>query len=118
MKPRGAQRVAVPIMMVALLGVGAASEKLNELQAHFDSATNGVHKAKLLEKLGDAEFEEAKRVEKGGDYAAVGMIMEKYRDNVRAASEALEKQNPDGERHSSGYKQLEMHVQKGLREVD
>ena len=49
---------------------------------------------------------------------AVGLIMEKYRDNVRAASAALEKQNPDGERHPNGYKQLEMHVQKGLRQVD
>jgi hypothetical protein len=44
--------------------------------------------------------------------------MEKYRDNVRAAAEALEKESPDGERHPNGYKQLEMHVQKGLRELD
>jgi hypothetical protein len=44
--------------------------------------------------------------------------MEKYRDNVRAASEALEKENPDGEHHPNGYKQLEMHLQKGLRELD
>jgi hypothetical protein len=79
---------------------------------------NGVHKAKMLQRLGDAEFEEAGRAEKSGDYSTVDLLMEKYRDNVRAASDALEKENPDGERHPNGYKQLEMHVQKGLRQID
>jgi len=116
--PRVARRVAFPILLAALCGVGAAADKLSDLQARFDSETNGVHKAKMLQKLGDAEFEEATRAEKSGDYSTVDLILEKYRDNVRAASEALEKETPDGERHPNGYKQLEMHVQKGLRQVD
>ena len=116
--PRVARRVAIPILLAALCGVGAAADKLSDLQARFNSETNGVHKAKMLQKLGDAEFEEATRAEKSGDYSTVDLILEKYRDNVRAASEALEKETPDGERHPNGYKQLEMHVQKGLRQVD
>jgi len=122
MRTRAAQRVALPLLMAAFCGVAVlgvrAADKLSELQSRFDSETNGVHKAKILQRLGDAEFEEATRAEKADDYNTVGLIMEKYRDNVRAASEALEKENPDGERHPSGYKQLEMHVQKGLRQVD
>jgi hypothetical protein len=116
--PRVARRVAFPILLAALCGMGAAADKLSDLQARFDNETNGVHKAKMLQKLGDAEFEEATRAEKSGDYTTVDLILEKYRDNVRAASEAIEKGTPDGERHPNGYKQLEMHVQKGLREVD
>jgi hypothetical protein len=119
MEARVAQRVALPFLLVAFCGTGiVAADKLSELQARFDSDANGVHKAKMLQKLGDAEFEEADRAEKGGDYTNVGLLMEKYRDNVRAAAEALEKGNPDGERHPNGYKQLEMHLQKGLRELD
>jgi hypothetical protein len=118
MSSRVAQRVGLPILLAALCSAAIAADKLSELQARFDSETNGVHKAKMLQKLGDAEFEEAMRAEKSGDYSAVGLIMEKYRDNVRAASQILEKENPDGERHPGGYKQLEMHLQKGLREVD
>jgi hypothetical protein len=118
MGPRLAQSVALPILMAALCSVGGAADKLSELQSHFDSETNGVRKAKMLQKLGDAEFEEAARAEKAGDYVTVDTLMEKYRDNVRSASEAIEKENPDGERHPNGYKQLEMHVQKGLRQVD
>jgi len=115
---RVARGVAFPILLAALCGVAAAADKLSDLQARFDTETNGVHKAKMLQKLGDAEFEEASRAEKSGDYTTVDLILEKYRDNVRAASEVLEKETPDGERHPNGYKQLEMHVQKGLRQVD
>jgi hypothetical protein len=120
MDPRMARRVALPILLAALCGYSgvAATDKLSELQARFDSEPSGVHKAKMIQKLGDAQFEEASRAEKSGDYSTVGLLMEKYRDNVRVASEALEKENPDGERHPNGYKQLEMHVQKGLRQID
>jgi hypothetical protein len=118
MGARVAQRVALTILIAARCSAVAASDKLNELQARFDSETNSVHKARLIEKLGDAEFAEADREEKAGNYAAADLIFEKYRDNVRLACTALEKDNPDGERHPNGYKQLEMHVQKGLRELD
>jgi len=96
----------------------SAADGLAELQAQFDRETSGVHKAKLLGKLGDAQFEEARRAGKAGDYDAVGLTLEKYRDNVRAAVEALKKQHPDAEKHSNGYRQLEIYVRKGVREVD
>ena len=121
MGPRAAKRVALPIVLAGLCGVAGAvgaADKLSDLQARFDSETNGVHKARMLQRLGDAEFEEAIRAGKSGDYSAVDLIMEKYRDNVRTASQVLEKENPDAEHHSNGYRQLEMHVQKGLRQVD
>jgi hypothetical protein len=94
------------------------AESLAELQARFDRETNGVHKAKLMEKLGEAQFEEARRAGKAGEYDSLGLTLEKYRDNVRAAVGALKKQHPDAERQSNGYRQLEMHLRKGIREVD
>jgi hypothetical protein len=118
MGARVAQRVAVPILIAALACVTAAADKVSDLQARFDGEPNGVRKARMIEKLGDAQFAEAGDAEKAGNFSTVGLILEKYRDNVRAASTALEKDNPDAERHPNGYKQLEMHLQKGLREVD
>lgn len=110
---------AVCGLLVFLGGVPAdAADSLTELQARFDRETSGVHKAKLLGKLGDAQFEEARRAGKAGEYETVGLTLEKYRDNVRAAVEALKKQHPDAEKQSNGYRQLEMHLRKGIREVD
>lgn len=111
-------RLAATLIGVAVVsGSLAGQEKVTDLQARFDRDSNAVHKAKLLERLGDAQFNDARRAEKANDYTTVGLIMEKYRDNARAAADALKKEHPDGERHPGGYKQLEMHVQKGLREV-
>lgn len=94
------------------------SDTLEELQRRFDNETDGVAKAKMLRKLGDAQFQREREAHKAGDYETVDFIMEKYRDNVRVALEAVKKVHPDGEKHPSGYKQLEIHIEGGLREVD
>lgn len=105
-------------MIFLMLPPAIAQQTVAELQGHFDRETNSVKKAKLLVKLGDAEFEEARRAEKEGDNNTVDATMEKYRDNVRAALEALKKQHVDAEKHSNGYRQVEMHVKQGIREVE
>jgi hypothetical protein len=103
---------------MSLALVAAAVDTLADLQLHFDHETNSVHKAKLLDKLGDAQFSETRRLGTAGDYNSVGLILEKYRDNVRAAFEALKKDHPDAERHYNGYRQVEINVRKGIHEVD
>jgi hypothetical protein len=37
---------------------------------------------------------------------------------VRQAFELLKKQEPDADRHPSGYRQLELEVRQGIREVE
>jgi hypothetical protein len=96
----------------------ASTDTLEELQRRFDNEADGVNKAKLLHRLGDAQFDREREASKAGDYETAGFVMEKYRDNVRAALEALKKAHPDAERHPSGYKQLEMHLEAGIREVN
>lgn len=106
------------VLLIFLARSPAAAQSAAEWQARFDHESNSVKKAKMLEKLGDVQFEEAREAGKGGDNNAVGLIMEKYRDNARGAFEALKKQHPEAEKHSNGYRQMEMHVKKGIREVE
>jgi hypothetical protein len=95
-----------------------ATEDVNALQVRFDREANSVHKAKLLEKLGDAQLEVTRRASRANDYKTIGFVMEKYRDNARAAVDALKKDHRDAEHHTNGYKQLQIHVHKSLRELD
>jgi hypothetical protein len=106
------------LLVLLVFATPAVAQSLADLQARFDREVSGVQKAKLMTKLGEGELEEARRAGKAGDYNAVGMTLEKYRDNVRSAVDALKKQHPDAERQSNGYRQLEIHVRKGIREVD
>jgi succinate dehydrogenase flavin-adding protein (antitoxin of CptAB toxin-antitoxin module) len=105
-------------MMCCVAGTAAAADKLGEMQARFDQEKNPVHRAKLLEKLGDAEFDEARRAFKANDLSTVATVLEKYRDNVRVAFEGLKKKRTDAQKDSNGYRQLEIHVRRGIREAD
>lgn len=101
-----------------ICGGFAPQERISDLQARFDRETNSVHKAKLFDKLGDEEFAETRRASRANDYQTVGQVLEKYRDNARAAMAALKKEHPNAERQTAGYKQLQMHIHRGLRELD
>jgi hypothetical protein len=105
-------------MVSFMLFPAMAQESLAELQAKFDREGNSIKKAKLLVKLSDAQFDESRRAGKAGDNNTVDATMEKYRDNVRTALDALKKQHPDAEKHSNGYRQMEMQVKQGIREVE
>ena len=114
-------RASLLMMLGAMVPAGnthSATEDVNALQARFDRETNSVHKAKLLERLGDAQLELTRRASQANDYKTIGLVMEKYRDNVRAAVDALKKDHRDAEHHTSGFKQLQIHVHRALRDVD
>lgn len=93
-------------------------EKLSDLQARFDKESNAVHKAKLLTKLSAAQFDETRRLEKLGDFSGVGLLWEKFRDNARVTLQGLKKQVHDAERHVGGYRELEIGLREGIREID
>ena len=96
----------------------ATLDKLSDLQTRFDHESNSVHKARVLAKLSAAQFEETRRLEKAGDFNRVGLLWEKYRDDARATFDALKKQHPDAERQSNGYRELEVGLREGIRELD
>lgn len=113
-----ARPLIILAVTVAIASVRAATEDVNALQARFDHEANSVHKAKLFEKLGDAQLELTRRASRSDDYRTIGLVMEKYRDNARTAMDALKKDHRDAEHHTNGYKQLQIHVHKALRELN
>ena len=113
----GARLLGVSLSAVVSLAAPPADD-INQLQARFDRESNSVRKAKLLEKLGDAQLDQTRRASQANDYTTLGLVMEKYRDNARAAVDALKKDHPDAERHTGGYKQLQIHIHKAIRDVD
>lgn len=116
---RKAGRLATSLAAWLLIcGALDGQDRVKELQQHFDHETHSGGKVKDLEKLGAAQFEAATKAGAAGDYITVGLIFEKYRDNVESAFELLKNQEPDAERHSGNYRHLELQVRRGIREVE
>src|SRR5256885_16949401 len=101
------------LMTIAPARTVHSGETLEELQRRFDNEADGVSKAKMLQKLGDAQFLRESEAVRAGDFSTAGLILEKYRDNVRDALEAEIKDIPDGARPPTGYKHIEYHVEAG-----
>ena len=97
--------------------VARPADTLEQLQEKFDKEADPVRKAKMMQKLGDAQFVKEREATKTGDFVTAGVVMEKYRDNIRVALELLKKTRPQAEKHPNGYKQLEYNTAQGLREV-
>jgi len=111
----------VPRVSARLISRRAPSDKSkptpSELQNRFDHEPNSVHKAKIFEKLSDEQLAEVRHASQASDYNAVGTIMEKYRDNARAAVDALKKEHPNAEHQINGYKQLQIHIRRAIRDL-
>ncbi len=119
MLPRRGVRIALLFAAACLCCAGLrATENLKDLQDRFDHETQAGRKIKQLRKLALAQFAAASDASRAGNFVDVGLIIEKYRDNVRAAFELLRKQEPDADRHPGGYRQLELGVRQGIREVE
>jgi hypothetical protein len=93
-------------------------DKVQELQERFDRETHAGGKIKELQKLGPAQFDMATKAGAAGDFVTVGLTWEKYRDNVRAAFNLLRKQEPDADKHPGNYRQLELGLRRGIRELE
>jgi hypothetical protein len=88
------------------------------MQEHFDKEDHAGRKIKELQKLGPAQFAAATDAGNAGNYVEVGLIFEKYRDNVRDTFELLKKQVPNADKHPGDYRQLELGLRQGIREVE
>ena len=118
MKARGTSLgAAFGLALVLFVWPPFAAGQLADLQTRFDREADSVRKAKLLQKLGETQFEAVRQAEKAGDNSTVGLTLEKYRDNVRATLDALKKQHPNAEKQPNGYRQLEIQARKGIREI-
>ncbi|HEX2711050.1 MAG TPA: hypothetical protein VHM88_02345 [Candidatus Acidoferrales bacterium] len=92
--------------------------RIAELQSQFKRESDPVRKAKTLTKLGDAQLELARRETDAGHADRALQLIEEYRDEAKIAEAALKASGLDAERQPAGFKQLQIHVRKSVREIE
>ena len=101
-----------------MLPAAGAQDRITELTKEYSQTRDAVRRAKLLPKLGDLQFEQARKELDAGNYAQALRVMQAYRDEARSATAALKATSVNAERRPGGFKQLQIHVRKGVRELD
>jgi hypothetical protein len=105
--------VALTLGLVAPLVQNHAPKRLASLERERDP----VRRAKLLAKLGEGEFSDFRRQADAGNYAEALRILEGYRDAVLSAQKALAASGINAERRPAGFKQLQISLREGLRQL-
>jgi hypothetical protein len=114
------RRASLAVLTAALLLAAPSlpvTEDLAKLQERFDKEKDGEKKVKIMEKLAEAQIARERAASDSNDFKTVGFTFEKYRDNLRAALEALKRKHPNAVKKPTGYKHLEILNQRALREV-
>jgi hypothetical protein len=113
-------------MRVARVGAAAAllmflpipQDHNAQYKAQFDQETDPVRKAKLMDKLGDSQFELIRKDVEAGDFEAGLQTLEMYRDECRSVHQALKAGTADPERKPAGFKQLQISLRQNLNRLN
>ncbi|HKV27876.1 MAG TPA: hypothetical protein VJN90_06350, partial [Candidatus Acidoferrales bacterium] len=86
-------------------------------KAKYERETNPIGRAKALTKLGRAEYLAARQSLDAGNIRAAFEFLTNYNEQAITAHDALEKMGVDPEKHSNGFRQLQISVRERLREL-
>jgi len=112
-------RFWVLIALLALLpSCGLAQSRLPEIRSRFTQETDPVHRAEVMPKLGEAEFDEITRDIDAGKAPEALDLLKEYREEITACEKGLDARKVDAERHPRGYKQLEISLRQSLRKLN
>ncbi len=89
-----------------------------QLRARFAHETDGVHKAKALQPLGDSEFKDIEIALAEDKIPEALDILKLYVDEAQMCAKALEAKTSDPEKHPNGFKQLQISLRESLRRLD
>jgi predicted nucleic acid-binding Zn-ribbon protein len=116
---RFAQLSALALALAMVIAPLAAQlQTTDQWRAKFDHETDPVRKAKLLLPLGESEFKDAESALANDKAAEALDILKKYLDETQSCEKALEEKFSDPEKHSNGYKQLQISLRGSLRRLD
>jgi hypothetical protein len=109
-----------------LLAAGAAllsapafpiQDNLAKLETRFAQERDPVRKARAFPDLGEARINLFRQHLRVDDVSAALKILEAYRDDAQTAFEGLKKSGIDAEKHSNGFRQLQIHLRRSLRQL-
>jgi hypothetical protein len=106
-------------LMAVLLGspAGPRAQTL-ELQARLARERNPVQRAKIMQKLGAAEFKDIERDVSDDQTGKALRSLDQYRAEVQECSKGLDAAGLNAEKKPAGFKQLQFSVREALRRID
>lgn len=101
------------------LGFGHVhKDDLAKDRASFERETNPVHKAKLMVRLGREEMDAVEKAAADDDLSKALVGAQEYQAQADAVAKALDATGVNPEKHSAGFKELQISVRDELRRLN
>jgi hypothetical protein len=104
--------------MALLLAAPLPQNRLADLRSQYHHETDPIRRAKIVRKLGTAEFEELRHHAEAGNFSEALRLLGDYRDEVLATHKMLDSTGVDAEQHPAGFKELQISVRESLRQLN
>jgi hypothetical protein len=101
-----------------LSGAVPAQDKLAQYRDRYEHETDPVRKAKAFQQLGDAQMAEFARAAAKDEYENALRHLSDYREEAHTCFNGLNAAVADAEKHPDGFRQLQIHLRKGLWEIE
>ena len=109
---------ALWLMVVPTIFGHSHHDDLAKDQAKFEKETDPVHKAKLMVKLGRAEFDEIEAQVASNNLTQATDGLKQYQSQVDSVSKALDATKRNAAKHAAGFLQLQVSVREALRRLN
>lgn len=104
-------------LLLLALGTAGAQSHLDESRSRFQRESDPVRKARALPPLGEEELALVRQHTKEANFVEALKVLNEYRDAVQTAFAALKASGINAEKKPSGFKELEIHLRKILRQL-
>jgi hypothetical protein len=100
--------------LLLILALQAAQGRVDDYEKRFAGESNPVRKAKIMQKLGDSQFDLLRQQVDAGDLDPALQTLTSYRDECVTAHQSLKSTGVDAEQKPSGFKELEFSLRENL----
>lgn len=111
-------QTATALLLAALLGGPAAADDLEKLRQKLAREGDPADRAKITVEIGEELLKQAAKTYKEGAYTDGDLLLEDYRQAIRAAYQDLVESGRDARRKPKGFKHLEIHLRKSRRRLE
>lgn len=110
--------MAALLVAAVIAAQAGADESLSKLREEFRQESDPVKRAKFFPKLGTALIAEMRKAESTREYDSVRPLFLEFRDSAKAAFAGLMAMGRDAEKHSKGFRELEMYLRRSLHPLN
>lgn len=109
--------LAFACLFAAPPGARAQDTNSDPARAEFDREADPVKRAKMFTKVGDSLYRNLRNEVDRSNYEEAEKLLISYRDTARALHTSLKAAVPDPEKKPGGFKHLQIHVRKTIRNL-